>query len=135
MALDIYLQKDASPPETAENHRLSLEDDGYFWFLYSVFEDISKETDQVIDLYEDAFFDGENLALLDRMVARARNEIAQKPDVWKEFTGTVVDQDKNKIEKLYSTVHKNELETILTKLEKAVGEAREQNVGMFFLGD
>jgi hypothetical protein len=135
MALDVYLQKDAKPPETAENHRLSLEDNGCFWFLYSVFEDISKETDQVFDLYEDAFFDGENLALLDRMVARARTAIAEKPEVWKEFTGTVVHQDKNKIEKLYSTVRKTELEALLVKFEKAVGEARERNVGMFFLGD
>ena len=138
MALDVYLQSDANPPETTENLFLSFEDDGYFWFLHSFFEDISKQTGQVIDLCEDAFFDGENLELFNQMIERVRKETAQKTDLWSEFTGTIVHQDKDKeerVEKMFSTVHKKKLNSILEKLEKAVGEARQKNTGIFFCGD
>ena len=138
MALDVYLQKDASFPETSENRFLEFEDDGYYWFLYSFFKDLSKQTDQVIDRCEDAFFNGKDLELFNQMIDHVRNEIAEKPDIWEEFIGTIIHQNirgKGKAEKQYSTVHKTELQWILAKLEKAVAKAKKQNLGIFFFGD
>ena len=135
MALDLYLQKDVSLPETAENRFLSFEDDAYFWFLYEFFEVISKQTNQTIDLCEDAFFKDEDLKLFYRMIENVRREIAQKPESWEEFIGTVVHKGERKVEKIHSTVEKGKLEAILTKLEKAINEAKKKNKGIFFFGD
>lgn len=136
MALDVYLQKDASLPETGEIRFLSFEDDGYFWFLYLFFEELTKHTDQVIYLSEDAFFKGKDLDLFSRIVKQVGEEIKQKPDVWEEFIGTIIyKRERKKPEKIYSTVVKKELESILKRLERTVNKAKKQNIGIFFFGD
>ena len=135
MALDVYLQKDNSLPEICENRFLSFEDDGYFWFLYPFFESISKQTNQKIDRCEDAFFKGKDLDLFDKMIEQAKEVIIQKPDIWQEFIGTVVHKGERKVEKIYSTVHKKELESMLIKLEKATIKAKKNEIGIFFFGD
>lgn len=136
MALDVYLQKDASLPKSGENRFLSFEDDGYYWFLYEFFEDISKQSNQIIDRCEDAFFIGKDLDLFSRMIESVRKAILEKPNVWEEFIGTTIEKGvRTKVEKIYSTVHKKELESILAKLETAVGKAKEENIGILFFGD
>ncbi len=136
MALDLYLQKDSSIPKTLENRFLAFEDDGYFGFLcFPYFEEISRETGKEIIPWDDAFFDGKDLDLFDRMIEQVRRELKQKPDVWEEFIGTIIHKGERKIEKRYSTVHEAEMEAILLKLEKAVSKAKRKNLGIFFFGD
>jgi len=135
MALDLYLQKDASLPETSENHFLAFEDNGYFWFLHEFFADLTNETGRMIDLYDDTFFEGGNLDLLERTVKDARKVISEKPDVWEEFIGTIVYKGERKVEKRFSTVYRKELSMILDKLEQGIIEAKKKNLGIFFLGD
>ena len=136
MALDLYLQKDASLPHSSENHFLAFEDDGYFWFLYSpFFEEVTKETGRAIDLYDGGFFDGEDLDLFDRLIEQIRSQIKEKPELWQECTGTIIYQGEAKVEKMYSPVTKKRLEAILLTLEAAINEAKEKNIGIFFLGD
>ena len=137
MALDLYLQKDASfPPTNIDGHFLAFDDDGYFWFLYSpFFEEVAKETGRAIDLYDGGFFHGSDLDLFGRLIAQVREQLKEKPDVWKECTGTIVYQDEGKVEKSYSTVVKSRLEEILSKLEQAIGEAKNKNIGIYFYGD
>lgn len=136
MALDLYLQKDASIPKSSEDQLLSFKDDGYFWFLYPFFDVIAKKTDQLIELYDDAFFDGDDLNSFDEMIAQVRSELALKPDVWEEHIGTIIHKDVGKKpEKIYSTVQKSELIGLLVTLEKAVIKAKRKNTGIFFFGD
>lgn len=135
MALDLYLQTDASLPTTSQNSFLSFEDDGYFGFLYPFFQNISKQTNKEIELYEDSFFHGQELDLFSQMIDQVREEISSKPIIWEEFTGTIVYKGERKVEKIYSTVEKCELEMILLKLEKALTEAKSRNIGIFFFGD
>lgn len=137
MALDLYLQKDMTPPKTADNRFLSFEDDGYFWFLYHpFFEELNKQSAQIIDPSDDAFFEGESLDLLSRTVERAKKAISQQSDIWEEFIGTIVEKSNGtKVIKRYSTVHRKELESILTKLENAVNEAKDKHIGILFFGD
>lgn len=74
MALDIYLQKDTSSPENFDNCFLQFEDDGYYWFLYNFFEDLEKQTGQMIELCDDAFFEGNNLDLLNQTISERKNQ-------------------------------------------------------------
>ena len=119
MALDVYLQKDKSLPKTSEHRFLSFEDDGYFWFLSDFFKDLEKKTEQAINLYDDAFFEGENLDLLNQTIQKAKTAISQKPEIWEEFIGTIVHKGEGKIEKRFSTVHKKKLDAVLEKLKKS----------------
>jgi non-homologous end joining protein Ku len=138
MALDVYLQADSSLPKTTENRFLELEEDGYYCFLQSFFKELSKQTDQVIDYCEDAFFDGKDLELFNQMIEQVKTEISRKPDTWEEFIGTIIHENirgKEKAKKQYSIVHKKELQSILATLEKAVAKAKKQNLGIFFFGD
>jgi hypothetical protein len=136
MALDVYLgKKDVSLPKSFGDCVLQFEDDGYYWFLYSFFEDLEKQTGQMIDLYEGAFFNEANLDLLHKTIQQVKNQISQKPDFWKEFIGTIIHPGERKVEKRYSTVHKKKLESILAKLENAVIEAKEKRIGILFFGD
>lgn len=136
MSLDIYLQKENKLLETSDNLFLSLEDDGYHWFLYEFFEDLAKQSGQMIDLYDDAFFKGESLDLLNQTIQQAKEAISQKPEVWDEFIGTTLKKGgRTKVERIYSTVCKKNLEVILITLEKAITKAKEKNLGILFIGD
>lgn len=136
MALDLYIQKDASLPESFDNCFLQIEDDGYYYFLQPFFEDLEKKTNQIIDIPEDAFFDGEDLDLLRQSIQKAKLHLADKPDSWEEFIGTTISSgERKKPEKIYSTVHKKILEKMLIKLEKAISKAKKEGLGIFFFGD
>ncbi len=137
MAIGIYIQKDTSIPQLFDNCFLQLDgDDGYYWFLYSFFESLAKQTGQMIDLSDDAFFHGVNLDLLNQTIQQARNQISHKLDVWEEFIGTILHKEnRTRVEKLYSTVHKKKFEFILAKLENAIAEAKAKGMGIFFFGD
>ena len=106
MALDLYLQTDASLPTTLENRFLSFEDDGYFWFLYPFLQNISKQTNKEIGPCEDSFFHGQDLDLFNQMIEQVRKEIASKPVIWEEYIGTVIFKGERKVKKIYSSVEK-----------------------------
>jgi len=136
MALDVYLQENAGIPKKFDDCFLQFEDDRCYWFLYEFFEDLAKQSGQMIDLYDGAFFKGEHLELLNQTVQQGKEVISQKPDVWEEFIGTTFEKGvRTKVKKIYSTVHRKELESILAKLEKAISKAKEKNIGILFFGD
>jgi hypothetical protein len=136
MALDVYLQKKPSPPEVFNSCFLQFQDDGYYWFLYDFFDKLAEQSGQMIDLYDGAFFKGENLDLLNQTINQAKKAISNKPDSWEELIGTTFEKGiKTKVEKMYSTVYKKELESILSKLENAISTAKEKDLGVCFFGD
>lgn len=92
MALDVYLQKDNNPPTTVDELFLQFEDDGYYWFLFKYFEDLAKQTGQMVDLYDDAFFYGDNLDYLHQKILRVREDVTQKPEFWEEFAETTFEK-------------------------------------------
>ena len=75
MALDVYVQPQPELPRIGSKYSriCSFEDDGYYWFLYPLFEELAKETGQHIDLYDGAAFSGISLEALARTIASARH--------------------------------------------------------------
>lgn len=136
MALDIYLQKEIGAPKFFSKRLLYFEDDGYYWFLYEFFERLAERSGQMIDLYDGAFFKGDNLDLLNQTVQEAKSAILSKPDFWEELIGTTIEKGgKTKVIEFFSTVEKKQLQLILSKLEKAVINAKEKEAGILFFGD
>lgn len=135
MALDVYLQKEVGAPKFFSKCLLQFEDDGYYWFLYDFFEKLAEQSGQMIDLYDGAFFKDENLDLLNQTIQQAQKAILQKPESWEELVATTFEKGvRTKVEKIFSTVNKKELQSILARLQKAVVEAKEKNVGILFFG-
>jgi hypothetical protein len=58
MALDIGLDVGGSMSPSRSEPSLTLDDDGYYWFLHPLWERLRPETGQYIDLYGYAGFAG-----------------------------------------------------------------------------
>ena len=56
---------------------IDLDDDPYYWFLYPHFEDIFRQTEQLIDLYGDAAFSGRDLIVLRNKIQHVRADSEQ----------------------------------------------------------
>lgn len=79
MALDVGVGKN----HLEFKHWFVLEDDGYYWFLYPLFEKLQGLTTQLIDLYGDAVFSGARLDDLQDMLDEARALVAGQPERWR----------------------------------------------------
>src|SRR4051812_32375630 len=87
--LDIGVGYDVGKPPTATEPGLAL-DDGYYWFLHPLFEELRVVTGEYIDLYGDAAFIGPDLDALERMLSAARRLVEAQPEFWEVHTGTQV---------------------------------------------
>ena len=88
MSLDVGLSSGPSfVPDLAP--RLALEDDGYYWFLYPLFEKLAERTRQMIDLYGDAEFQGPSLDALRETVAEGRRMVESRRRGGTSALGTI----------------------------------------------
>ena len=134
MALDIYLQQTALAPRVGDDCELiaQLEDDGYYWFLWPLFEQLQRETGQTIDLYGDAIFSGDNFLKLKTTLTQAEKVIETQPKNWDVSVGKqTFPQQKT----LYSTVEKSKFQSILNDLQNAVETAQRLGWYLAFWGD
>ncbi|MBI1346444.1 hypothetical protein GC163_09150 [bacterium] len=106
-----------------------LEDDGYYWFLYPYFQDVWEHTGQMIDLYDDAVFGGNEQPVLLALLERAAAEASQQPDEWNVRIGWRGD------DAIVSKVTKPELQALLTRLIDLVTEAQASQCAFVCFGD
>jgi hypothetical protein len=104
---------------------VTLEDDGYFWFLYPLFEELWRETGKWIDLYEAPVFVGPELKALQTTLATARRLIRQQPDQWEVLIGGA----------RCSTVEKKQFLSLLRKIGRIATRAIRTNRCVTFFGD
>src|SRR5437763_11663789 len=88
MSLAIGVGDEASFQPLPGEPCLDLDNDGYYWFLAPLFEQLARETGQSVDLYGDAAFDGKNLQVLRRMLTGARTLVESQPGTWEVHVGT-----------------------------------------------
>ncbi len=108
------------------------EHEGEYWFLYPLFEKLQKETGKYIDLYDDAVFGDETLDVLARTIAEARRLVALQPDRGEVVTGV---QTHPVHKEMRAALYKSEIETLLEKIEEAIGKARATDGYVLFEGD
>ena len=66
MSLEIGLAGSQSEPFSAAEYMVSLdgdENDGYYWFLRPLLDQLAEKTEQSIDPFEDAEFRGDDICL------------------------------------------------------------------------
>jgi hypothetical protein len=124
---------DAIPqaPDSTEPH-LHLDNDGYYWFLHPLFEQLAGETGQYIDLYGDAMFAGRDLDALERTLSAARRLVETHPDSWKVHIGTQVEPT---FRELYRSVEHSVFLELLAVWDQAIERARRTGRAVVCFGD
>ncbi|HEV3146083.1 MAG TPA: hypothetical protein VGZ47_19505 [Gemmataceae bacterium] len=111
---------------------LWLDSDGYYWYLHPLFEKLRDETGEYVDLYGDAWFDGDNLEAFQRMLEQARNLVSQEPESWQVHTGTQIQPEHKE---LYAEVTKERFLELLSSLNKIANRAKELGRRVVCFGD
>lgn len=135
MPLDVYLQDKPGLPRVGDDYRhvCSFRDDeGYYWFLHPLFEELRADTGEYIDLYGGAVFKGDALGALARTVAAARVLVDAQPDQWDVVIGIKMAPEP---EEIHTTVEKKQMLNLLSKLEEAVSTAKAVGAYVTFWGD
>jgi hypothetical protein len=83
MHLDVFLQPNAEPPRVGDDYEYVCPfdaDEGYYWFLHPLFEELRAETGEYINLYDRAVFSGDSLEALARTLSAAHSLVAGHPE-------------------------------------------------------
>jgi hypothetical protein len=110
---------------------IALDDDGYYWYLYPLFEELHSQTGEMIDLYGDALFKGETLLSLQRIVQKALEIVRKQPPEWEVLIGWYgVSQ-----EQIFSKVSKETFVSLPERFEHLIDRAIQENEFVVCLGD
>ena len=122
--------KSCFPPQ--EEPGLSLDDDGYYFFLYPLFERLCDQTGQFIDLYTDARFTPSSIPALERMLDSAEKLVRAQPARWQVLIGL---QIKPKREELYAEVERTRFLKLLSVWRKVIARAKKLRRPVVSFGD
>jgi hypothetical protein len=120
--LDVGVGSAEKHPPAGTFPRLTLGDDGYYWFLHSLFERLEAETGESVDLYGYAAFAGDHLAALERMLQVARELVSRHPETWDVYVGTQV---RPVYQETYKKVERERFMHLLDTWQSAVRVAME----------
>ena len=135
MSLDVYVQPKAEMPRIGDEseHICSfVDDEGYYWFLYPLFEKLREETGEFIDLYGGATFSGVALDALAQTIVEAHKLVDAQPDSWEVVTGVITKPVRKEVR---ASVNKQQMKMLLAKLEEAVSKAKTRGAYVTFWGD
>ena len=92
MAISVSVTKDKKRKQEYDAaYSMGFDDDGYYWFLYSFFENVYEKTGLMIDLYGYAEFDALNLPILKNELEKARKFVTQQSgEEWLVKVGTQI---------------------------------------------
>jgi hypothetical protein len=130
VSLDVYVCKNEI--NYPSDWRFALEDDGYYWFLYPLFEKLAQLTGELIDLYGGAEFAGKKLVDLERFVQDAQELIAHQPEQWRVHVAMNYPPEHPKGSK---EVTRAGFEVLLEQFQNVLDEARRTNSSAIFAGD
>ena len=132
MSLDIGIGKSSTSGFVKGEPLLSLDDDGYYWFLHPFFERLAADTGQYIDLYDHASFSEQDVVALEQMLLTVRAHVESQPQTWEVSIGTQVTPD---IKEVYETVQRKQLLKLITRFQQVVTRAKELGRPVVCLGD
>lgn len=138
MSLTIGIAVEGSQPvELEAATRVDLEDDGYYWFLYPMFERLAERTGQMVDLYDGAIFCGPTIADLRQTVAEAARRVGTMPEEWNVQTGTEMGSmlHPKPPTPIYSAVRKADFARLLQRFGRLVDAAERAGGRIVCLGD
>jgi hypothetical protein len=135
MALTIMLTVNGQKAKIHSGPSVSFDgNDADYWYLWStMIKEIENKTGELIDLYDDAEFSGENLHELEAIVAKHVANLKNKKETeWDVHTGTALLPVKKEI---YKTLSKKDLEAKLKAFLAIVRQAIAKNEKVICIGD
>ena len=133
MAINIGIaEHDTSLVSSRKTPTVSLDNDGYYWYLHPLLEVLQGQTGQYIDLYGNASFSGSALTGFGEMLSEATRLIARQPDTWNVHVGTQFAPEKNE---LYSTVLKSKIAELIHQLVDIAAMAERMDRPIVCFGD
>jgi hypothetical protein len=141
MSLQIGLAGAPPGPHAAAGPIVSFDDDengGYYWFLYPLLDRLAEKTGQMIDLYGDAAFRGDDLRFLRQTLLEARQLVAQQPVRWSVYVGTQTMPNAPEPpppRAVYKEVERSKFFTLLDSLLAIVDRASSTGVAVVCVGD
>jgi len=134
MAADITLGRDVNNLSVELELKVRFNDDADYWYLWpTMIKEIQKNKGELIDLYADAEFMGENLNKLEVIVSKTVENLVNKSESkWKVHVGTELGIEKKEI---FRALNKNDLIEKLTVLLKMITMARKTNDKLISIGD
>ena len=103
-------------PQTAPPvFSVTLDDDGYFWFLHPYFEQAGFH----LELYGDLMFGTSELERVKKVLERAAEALESKPATFHVSIGKTVEP----VEEVVSTVTKADFRDLLARLRRVIEEA------------
>ncbi|MCX6367244.1 MAG: hypothetical protein NTX57_11115 [Armatimonadetes bacterium] len=130
--LQIGLGTSASPVPHSDQPSLFLDDDGYYWFLHPLFEQLAKETGQYIDLYGTALFEGISIHPLQEVLTQAHQQIENQSGTWRVSIGF---QTHPEYKEVFDEVNQATFFEILNQWDSLVKLAQQQSLGIVCWGD
>ena len=115
-----------------ESSSLCLEDDGYYWHLFPVFEKVWERAGQMIDLYGVADFGPKELPVLREALLDSCEELGKQPERWKVKTG---EQIKPVQKTLYDEVDREKFLAFLDSIQSVIQKAIDTKRHLIFFGD
>ncbi|WP_028982082.1 hypothetical protein [Sporocytophaga myxococcoides] len=135
MSLVIVLSVGGRAPIFNPETSISLKGgDADYWYLWpTMIKEIKEETGELIDLYDDAEFSGDNLPKVEEIVIRQLEKLKQKKEKeWQVHIGTQIEPVKQEI---FKSLIKKDLERKLRHFLKIMEQARLTNEKVICIGD
>jgi hypothetical protein len=133
MAIDIVLTKNGLRQAFNDETAICFEDAGDYTYLTPFFEKLKTATAQIIDLYDDCVFEGDNLIALKQAIMEEITLVSnQNEEKWFVITGTQIQPIQKDI---YQEVIKKDLIKKLGKWLILTNLAIEQNEKLIGIGD
>ena len=108
------------PPKGPPVCFVTFENDGYYWFLHDLFQELRNETGLYLDLYGDAMFGTSHFGRLRKLLDRATELVETQPAKWRVNVGKEV----HPVERdLFDNVTKDEFRRLLSSFRRVVEEA------------
>jgi hypothetical protein len=125
---------DRSAKKAYRRHVAALEWDGYYEYLRRFWPASSSSGDR-IDLYDDAHFEGANLAQLRDCLLQARSGLHGRPSEWEERIGSMLDGTAKRLRHIDAHVNRGTLDALIGRLLEGVEEAERRKGRLAFNGD
>ena len=141
MPLDIGIGDGTSLAPLRDQPSFSLDDDGYYWYLHPLLEELAASTGQYIDLYGDASFSGQQLGAVKKMLAKAKRLVASQPACWEVCIGQqLIPRQKNsrsrpRLKPVMATVEKAHFLDLLSRWNAVIARAKELGHPLVCFGD
>ncbi len=131
--LQIGIGNSSSLVPHEDKSSLFLEDDGYYWFLCPLLQQLGEQTGQWIDPYEYACFEGVNLAFLAQTLKKAKTLIENQPEVWSVSLG--IQHHGGNQQEIFQKLSKAYFQELLNRWQALCTRAEKSNLGVVCYGD